>query len=155
MFLPVESFLNKVFITVPCSFTLSHSLTISPVETKCSTSRSAITCNLKYLNKEIRNRDSSRRNISTQWGVNYLNLPIYSQDLLLIHLLVRSIFHTDFGIQDIHHRWVIIHVLYTCHLQWQRVSFCDVPDERQHRLSNMMEWTSAVCNILLCMWAGL
>lgn len=44
--LPVESFLNKVFITVPCSFTLSHSLTISPTETKCSTSLSAITCNL-------------------------------------------------------------------------------------------------------------
>ncbi|KAF3853712.1 hypothetical protein F7725_014400 [Dissostichus mawsoni] len=34
-----ESFLNRVFMTVPCSFTLSHSLTINPAETKCSTSR--------------------------------------------------------------------------------------------------------------------
>lgn len=48
--LPVESFLNRVFITVPCSFTLSHSLTISPAATKCSTSRSAITCSLKSSN---------------------------------------------------------------------------------------------------------
>ena len=44
--LPVLSFLNRVFITVPCSFTLSHSLTIRPAETKCSTSRSAITWSL-------------------------------------------------------------------------------------------------------------
>lgn len=52
MALPVESFLNRVFITVPCSLTLSHSLTMSPADTKCSTSRSAITCNLHNSNKD-------------------------------------------------------------------------------------------------------
>lgn len=35
-----------MFITVPCSFTLSQSRTIRPAETKCWTSRSAITWSL-------------------------------------------------------------------------------------------------------------
>lgn len=57
MALPVESFLNRVFITVACSFTLSHSRTISPAATKCSTSRSAITCSLRSSNtRTVKNR---------------------------------------------------------------------------------------------------
>lgn len=62
MALPVESFLNRVFITVPCSLTLSHSLTMSPADTKCSTSRSAITCNLHNSNRD----KSQKQEISAQ-----------------------------------------------------------------------------------------
>lgn len=58
----------------------------------------------------------------------------FLQDLLMIHSLVGSVFHIDFGVQDVHHGRVIIHVLYTCHLQRQRFSFCEVSDGRQQKV---------------------
>ena len=115
MSLPAESLLNRVFIKVPCSFTLSHSLIINPTDTKCSTNWSAITCNLKS-------------NIKKKYSLKLCKFTTLQQDLLLRPSLVWSIFHSDFCIQDVHHRRVIVHVLYTCHFQRQRFSFCQVPD---------------------------
>lgn len=78
--LPVRSFLNRVLITVPCSFTRSHFLTISPADTKCSTSRSAITCNLEnatiWEKQKIKNWDSRRmeHNSIYDWSTHLLEL---------------------------------------------------------------------------------
>lgn len=123
--LPVESFLNSVFITVPCSFTLSHSLTMRPAETKCSTSRSAITCKLEITTRLI---DCSK-------CLFFIDLILPRSDF---YLLVRPICHIDFSVQDIHHGWVIIHILYTPYFQRQRFPFCDVPVDRQQKLFNML-----------------
>lgn len=66
MALPVESFLNSVFITVPCSLTRSHSLTMSPADTKCSTSRSATACNLQSSSREKKMKQQQQQEITAE-----------------------------------------------------------------------------------------
>lgn len=50
-----------------------------------------------------------------------------------MHSLIRAVLHANFCIQNVHRSWVIVHVFYACHLQLQRLPFCDVPDGRQQR----------------------
>lgn len=50
-----------------------------------------------------------------------------------MHSLIRAVLRANFCIQNVHHSWVIIHILYAGHLQLQRLPFCDVPDGRQQK----------------------
>lgn len=128
--LPVWSFLKRVLITVPCSFTWSHSLTISPADTKCSTSRSAISCNLE--NATIWKKKQKQKLRFQENGMQ--------QDLWLIHSPFGAVFHTNFCVQNVHHSWVIVHIFYPLHLQLKRLPFCYVPDRRQQKSTSVVWW---------------
>lgn len=89
MALPVESFLNSVFITVPCSLTRSHSLTMSPADTKCSTSRSATACNLQSSSRDNRwNRNKTKQEITAEQKLEFVSTlqSRRANDLLTCHI---------------------------------------------------------------------